>query len=270
MPELPEVETTCRGIRPHLEGRQITAVTVRERRLRWPVPEEIAALAGREVVAVERRAKYLLLRLGQGNVIVHLGMSGSLRLCGPEVPWRVHDHLGLQLDSGLQLRYHDPRRFGCWLYTEGEPTGHPLLCDLGPEPLADAFTADQLARHCRGRSASIKQVIMDGRVVVGVGNIYACESLFAAGIDPRRPAGRISRARLARLVTEIKVVLERSIEQGGTTLRDFVREDGEPGYFRQQLAVYDRAGEPCRNCGRPIRRIVLGQRATFFCAHCQR
>jgi len=270
MPELPEVETTCRGIRPHLEGRRVTHVAVREARLRWPVAEEIGRLAGREVRAVRRRAKYLLVAFEHGTAIVHLGMSGSLRLCGPEVALRRHDHLALTLDSGLQLRFHDPRRFGCWLWTAGNPQEHPLLAALGPEPLEEAFSAAHLAAACRGKTAAIKTTIMDARVVVGVGNIYASEALFAAGIDPRRAAGKVSRARLARLVEEIRAVLARSISQGGTTLRDFLREDGEPGYFRQQLAVYDRAGEPCRTCGRPLRRIVLGQRATFFCPGCQR
>jgi formamidopyrimidine-DNA glycosylase len=271
MPELPEVETTCCGIRPHLLGRRIAAVEVRERRLRWPVPAQIDALAGACVSSVERRAKYILIRCGAaGCAIVHLGMSGSLRLCGPDVPWRKHDHLGLALADGMQLRFHDPRRFGCWLWTPGDPLAHPLLRDLGPEPLGGGFDTGHLAHACRGRAASIKQVIMEARVVVGVGNIYACEALFASGIDPRRAAGRISRARLARLTEAIRTVLGRSIEQGGTTLRDFLREDGQPGYFRQQLQVYDREGEPCRACATPIRRIVLGQRSTCYCPSCQR
>jgi formamidopyrimidine-DNA glycosylase len=271
MPELPEVETTCRGVRPYLEGHGITVVRVRERRLRWPVPAEIDALAGRRVEHVRRRAKYILVDIaGGGSLIIHLGMSGSLRICRPEVAWRPHDHVGLSLDSGYQIRFHDPRRFGCWLWAEADPLAHPLLRDLGPEPLGDAFTASHLAAACRGRSAAIKQAIMDAHTVVGVGNIYACEALFAAGIDPRRAAGRVSRPRLERLVAEIRAVLQRSIDQGGTTLRDFLREDGEPGYFSQQLQVYGREGEPCRSCGTPIRRIVLGQRSTYFCPRCQR
>jgi formamidopyrimidine-DNA glycosylase len=270
MPELPEVETTVRGIRPHLAGRQIRSVEVRERRLRWPVPAQIDALAGQRILRIDRRAKYILLYVDGGSALVHLGMSGSLRLCEQPVAWRKHDHLGLLLDSGLQLRYHDPRRFGCWLWQAGDPLEHPLLAGLGPEPLGDAFTAAQLIRAVKGRSTPIKQAIMDAKLVVGVGNIYACEALFAAGIDPRKPAGKVSRPKLGRLVEAIRTVLQRSIEQGGTTLRDFLREDGSPGYFRQQLQVYDRTGLPCHTCATPIQRIVLGQRSTFFCPRCQR
>jgi formamidopyrimidine-DNA glycosylase len=277
MPELPEVETTCRGIRPHLLGRQVAALQVRERRLRWPVPQELERLTGQRISAVERRAKYILIgaqgpagAARPGWAIVHLGMSGSLRVCDPATPLRTHDHLALTLDNQLQLRFHDPRRFGCWLWTPDDPLAHPLLRDLGPEPLGEAFDAEYLAQACHGRSVAIKQAIMDAGVVVGVGNIYACEALFSAGIDPRRPAGRISRARMARLVEAIRAVLARSIEQGGTTLRDFLREDGQPGYFRQQLQVYDRAGQPCRRCGTTIRRMVIGQRSTCYCPRCQR
>jgi len=230
----------------------------------------IDGMTGQRVLRVERRAKYLLIRCERGSAIVHLGMSGSLRLCASDVAWRPHDHLALNMEGGLQLRYHDPRRFGCWLWTDDEPLQHPLLKDLGPEPLGAEFTGGHLAGRCQGRKASIKQTIMDGQVVVGVGNIYACEALFAAGIDPRKAAGRVGRAKLERLVDAIRAVLVRSIEQGGTTLRDFLREDGSPGYFRQQLQVYDRAGEPCRACGGPIKRITLGQRSTFFCPYCQR
>jgi formamidopyrimidine-DNA glycosylase len=269
MPELPEVETTCRGIRPHLTGQRILAVEVRERRLRWPVTEEIDALAGQRVKDVQRRAKYILLHCDRGHALIHLGMSGSLRLCDPSVALRKHDHLALSLESGLQLRYHDPRRFGSWLWVTGDPHQHPLLRDLGPEPLGDDFTAAYLAQACKGRARSIKQTIMDARVVVGVGNIYACEALFTSRIHPAKPAGRVSHAKLALLTDAIRAVLARSIEQGGTTLRDFLREDGSPGYFRQQLKVYDRAGQPCHDCGAPIKRTVLGQRSTFFCPRCQ-
>jgi formamidopyrimidine-DNA glycosylase len=270
MPELPEVETTCRGIRPHLAGRRILSTQVRERRLRWPVAREIDTLAEQRIDSVERRAKYILMKFGTGTAIVHLGMSGSLRLCEPALAWRKHDHLGLTIDNGLELRFHDPRRFGCWLWTSADPLGHPLLRNLGPEPLGPGFNADRLATACAGRKAGIKQTIMDAKVVVGVGNIYACEALHTAGIDPRRAAGRISRARLGGLVDAIREVLARSIDQGGTTLRDFLREDGTPGYFRQQLKVYEREGEPCRQCGAPVKRIVLGQRSTYFCQRCQR
>lgn len=270
MPELPEVETTCRGIRPHLTGRKILGAEVRERRLRWPVATEIDALAGQRIQAVERRAKYILLRFADGTAIVHLGMSGSLRLCDWSTAWRKHDHLALLLEGGLQLRFHDPRRFGCWLWTDANPLDHELLHGLGPEPLGGDFNEAHLAAACAGRKAAIKQTIMDARVVVGVGNIYACEALFTARIDPRRAAGRISSGRLGRLAEAIRTVLARSIEQGGTTLRDFLREDGSPGYFRQQLQVYDREGQPCRQCCAPVRRIVIGQRSTYFCPRCQK
>lgn len=271
MPELPEVETTCRGIRPHVVGRMIHSVNVRCRQLRWPVPEQVDAMAGKRISGVSRRAKYILMDLEQGGtVIVHLGMSGSLRICGNEVALRPHDHVVLQLDDGNELRYHDPRRFGCWLWTASDPSEHPLLAKLGPEPLSREFDGRGLSEICKKRTAAIKQVIMDAHTVVGVGNIYACEALFAAGIHPRRKASRISRRRLDVLVDCIKEVLQRSITQGGTTLRDFLREDGQPGYFRQQLAVYDKEGKACMNCGKPIRRIVLGQRSTYFCPGCQR
>jgi len=271
MPELPEVETTRRGIAPSLTGQRILQVTVRERRLRWPLPRGFEAqVAGCRVGGVRRRAKYLLVDTDRGTLMIHLGMSGSLRICPAGTPWRRHDHLALVLDSGHHLRFHDPRRFGCWLWTAGDPLAHPLLHGLGPEPLGDGFTADHLARACKGRAASIKQAVMDARVVVGVGNIYACEALFAAGIDPRRPAGRVGKPRLARLVGAIRAVLQRSIGLGGTTLRDFLNESGQPGYFRQQLQVYGRAGQPCPACGAAIRRVTLGQRSTFYCQRCQR
>lgn len=270
MPELPEVETTCRGIRPHLCGQRILSVLVRERRLRWPVDTEIDALCGQCILAVERRAKYLLLRVDQGTVLVHLGMSGSLRLVHPNTATRKHDHVLIDLGNGLQLRYHDPRRFGAWLWTNEDPLAHPLLSKLGPEPLSADFHGEYLHACCRQRKKTIKESIMDASVVVGVGNIYASEALFYAGIHPARAAGRISRARLTRLAGTIQTVLQRSIEQGGTTLRDFLREDGSPGYFRQQLAVYERRGQPCHQCGGPIHHRILGQRSTYFCPTCQK
>jgi formamidopyrimidine-DNA glycosylase len=270
MPELPEVETTCRGIRPHLEGSDIRGVQVLERRLRWRVAEAIEALAGQSISAVERRAKYILIQCTQGTLLIHLGMSGSLRLCEPSVELRKHDHIILKLSSGLELRFHDPRRFGCWLWHVGDVSSHPLLRDMGPEPLADVFNFKYLSARCSGRRTTIKQLIMDAKVVVGVGNIYACEALFEARIDPSTPAGLLDRNQLRRLITEIRKVLRRSIEQGGTTLRDFLREDDQPGYFKQQLMVYDREGQPCRVCGTPIIRQVQGQRSTFFCPECQR
>lgn len=270
MPELPEVETTCRGVRPHLLGRKILAVAVRERRLRWPVDVAIDRLPGQTVHEVSRRAKYLLIKVDRGTVIVHLGMSGSLRLADPELAVRKHDHLLLQLDSGLELRFHDPRRFGAWLWTAGNPHQHRLLNRLGPEPLADGFNSEYLRQCCRGRKKSIKEMLMDAAVVVGVGNIYASESLFYAGIHPARAAGRISKNRLERLVESVQSVLQQAIQQGGTTLRDFLREDGSPGYFRQQLAVYERKGQPCPVCNTPIAHRVLGQRSTYFCPKCQK
>ncbi len=271
MPELPEVETTRRGIAPHLIGREIVAVHVREPRLRWPVPEDLAErLVGSVVRAVERRGKYLLVRLPEGSLIVHLGMSGSLRIVPPGVALRRHDHVALRLDSGLEMRLHDPRRFGAMLWAEGDGLGHPLLAALGPEPLGEAFTAAYLHAKSRGREVAIKPFLMDSHVVVGVGNIYANEALFMAGIYPARAAGRISVHRYARLVESVRAVLAAAIEQGGTTLRDFVREDGSPGYFSLKLAVYDREGQPCPRCGGPIRKRTLGQRSSFYCPRCQR
>jgi len=270
MPELPEVETTLRGVAPYLLGRRIVDVDVRERRLRWPVPKEIDALVGVTVKGASRRAKYLLFDVGRGTVILHLGMSGSLRVSDPDVEWRKHDQLGLRIDSGKELRFHDPRRFGCVLFCKGDPAKHKLIRDLGPEPFAEEFDANYLSAQAKGKKVAIKQLVMNSHVVVGVGNIYACEALFMAGIHPSRAAGRIGRVRLARLVAAIKEVLGQSIEQGGTTLRDFLREDGEPGYFKQSLRVYDREGEPCRECGATVKRIVQTGRSTFYCPKCQR
>ncbi|MGI9344179.1 MAG: bifunctional DNA-formamidopyrimidine glycosylase/DNA-(apurinic or apyrimidinic site) lyase [Gammaproteobacteria bacterium] len=270
MPELPEVETTRRGIAPRLEGTRIERVVVRDRRLRWPVPDGIEdRLRGAVIDAVERRAKYLLLRTGHGTAIAHLGMSGSMRFVPAEMDPRKHDHVDIRMVSGDVLRFNDPRRFGCLLWTDGDPAEHPLLANLGPEPMSNAFTGDYLKDSCRGRRAAIKTHIMNANVVVGVGNIYASESLFRAGINPRRGAGRISLVRLQRLVDSINAVLTESIRFGGTTLRDFYSGEGKPGYFRHELRVYARAGEPCVNCGDPVRQIVLGQRSTFYCPRCQ-
>ncbi len=271
MPELPEVETTRRGIRSALHGRTVTGLVLRERRLRWTVDARLGTtLAGRRVVGVRRRAKYLLIDLENGTLIAHLGMSGSLRVLPADAPLLAHDHYDLLLDSGRCLRFNDPRRFGCLVWTEGDPGEHPLLANLGPEPLERSFDADYLASRARGRRVAIKQFLMDQGVVVGVGNIYASEALFRAGISPRRAAGRVSRERLARLVEAIRAVLGEAIREGGTTLRDYVNADGTPGYFRQRLFVYERAGEPCRRCGTPIRQIVQGQRSTYHCPACQR
>lgn len=269
MPELPEVETTLRGVTPHLVGRVIREVIVRHRGLRWPVPDTIHELEGQRVLEGTRRGKYLLFKTKPGTLMIHLGMSGALRVSDPDTPWRKHDHVALQLDSGKQLRFHDPRRFGCVLLID-DPATHPLLAELGPEPLSDNFDAAYLQHELKGKTVNIKQAIMDSHLVVGVGNIYACEALFMAGISPKKPAGKVTRAALEKLVSAIKKVLAASIEMGGTTLRDFLRENGEPGYFKQTLRVYDREGEPCRMCGAAVKRIVQSNRSTFFCAKCQR
>jgi len=272
MPELPEVETTRRGVEPHLVGHRVTEVIVRHRGLRQPVSESLDTIVGDRFTAVRRRAKYLLLDLKHGgSLIIHLGMSGSLRLSDPAAEFKKHDHVALTLDSKKQLRFHDPRRFGIFLHLpEGDPLGHPLLRGLGPEPLGDDFTTAHLASACAGRNVAIKLAIMDPKVVVGVGNIYASEALFRSGIRPATPASRVTKPRLAKLVASIRQVLAESIEQGGTTLRDFLNSDGEPGYFSQSLFVYDRKGEPCRVCGTPIRHAVMGQRSTYWCPKCQR
>lgn len=270
MPELPEVETTRRGILPHALGQKIRAVEVRDRRLRWPVPAEVERLLpGATIAAIERRGKYLLFRTDAGTLISHLGMSGSIRVLTGPLPAAKHDHVDIFLASGKVLRYNDPRRFGCMLWTLANPHEHELLAHLGPEPLEAGFDADYLFRLSRGRKAPLKAFIMDSRVVVGVGNIYANEALFLAGLRPGRAAGRVSRSGYARLVEAIRGVLSAAVTQGGTTLRDFVGGDGKPGYFRQQLNVYDRGGEPCRRCGAELRETRLGQRSTVYCRACQ-
>jgi len=270
VPELPEVETTRRGIAPYLEGKRIAALRVRERRLRWPVPEGLEAqVAGARVQALERRAKYLLLRLDCGTLILHLGMSGSLRVLPATDPPQRHDHLDLVLEGGYCLRLRDPRRFGALLWCPDSPEAHPLLRDLGPESLSADFDGPYLAQVAAGRRVPVKSLIMDSGVVVGVGNIYASESLFLAGIHPQRACRRISAARYARLVGSIRQVLTAAIQQGGTTLRDFRQADGSPGYFALSLRVYGRAGAPCPRCGAPIQARRIGQRSSFFCPHCQ-
>ena len=270
MPELPEVETTRRGIAPVLEGRRIAALVVREPRLRWPVPRTLAdEIAGQSVNAVRRRAKYLLIDLERGSLILHLGMSGSVRVLPPDTPLIDHDHIDILLDSGLALRFNDPRRFGSLLWTRADPLTHPLLERLAPEPLEDAFSGEYLYDASRGRRVAIKQLLMNSHVVVGVGNIYASEALFRARIHPRRAAGRVSRVQMAKLVRAIKRVLAIAIRAGGTTLRDYVGTDGNPGYFRQKLYVYERTGKPCRVCHTPIRQFTQGQRSTYYCPECQ-
>ena len=271
MPELPEVETTRRGIAPHLLGHRVERVVVRDPRLRWPVPAELPeALRGQSIEAVERRAKYLLLRTRAGTAILHLGMSGSLRVLPAGTPAGRHDHVDLELDSGQLLRLRDPRRFGAVLWTTEDPLRHRLLAELGPEPLTDAFDGERLYRLSRGRRGPVKTFIMDNHVVVGLGNIYANEALFRAHIHPLRAAGRIGRERYAKLAEAAKKVLTEAIAAGGTTLRDFTHEDGKPGYFRIELQVYGHTGKPCPACGAPIRQTVIGQRSSFYCPHCQR
>ena len=275
MPELPEVETTRRGLAPHVEGRRIAAVTLRRPDLRWPIPPEVAReLPGQRIDAVRRRAKYLLMETSAGSALLHLGMSGSLRVLPASTPVTAHDHVDIALERTIAqapriLRFTDPRRFGCLLWQAPGET-HELLAGLGPEPLTDDFDGDLLWHRSRGRKAAVKLFLMDNAIVVGVGNIYASEALFAAGIDPRREAGGVSRARYARLAAEVKRILAYAIERGGTTLRDFLAPDGAPGYFFRELMVYGRAGEPCKVCGTAIRQAALGQRSTFWCPRCQR
>lgn len=271
MPELPEVEVSRMGIAPHLEGQTITSVVVRDRRLRWPIPEGVTALAGAKIARVERRAKYLILHTDKGYLIIHLGMSGKLRVVPKNSLVVKHDHVDIQLSSGQCLRFNDPRRFGCVLLSEQHPgLDHPLLKDLGPEPLTEAFTAGYLHQRAKGRQQAIKTFIMDNHVVVGVGNIYANEALFKAGIHPKRAAGKVSLARLQRLVPIIKQTLTEAIAQGGTTLQDFTQADGQPGYFKQHLNVYGRGGKQCMVCKQELTEIRLGQRSTVYCKRCQR
>jgi len=270
MPELPEVETTRSGVAPFAVGRIIEQVIVREARLRWRVPPELPTKArGQPIQSLSRRAKYLLFGLGNGTMILHLGMSGSLRVLSQASPPVAHDHIDIVLDDGVVLRFNDPRRFGSLLWTPEDPLLHPLLRSLAPEPLSDEFNGAYLAQAAHGRKVAIKQLVMNSQVVVGVGNIYASEALFRAGIRPKRAAGRLKPAEFGALVKSIKQVLREAIRQGGTTLRDYVNPQGMPGYFRQKLFVYERAGEPCRVCKTPIRQFTQGQRSTYFCQQCQ-
>lgn len=283
MPELPEVETTRRGVAPHVVDRRVQQVVVREPRLRWPVSPRLARdLKGQRIVSVRRRAKYLLFESGAGTLIVHLGMSGSLRMVQADSAPRVHDHIDVVFEPADRsneldaLRFHDPRRFGAAIWTRTEPLKHKLLKDLGPEPVdcsygdPESFDGEHLYANSRGRRGAVKNFIMDAHIVVGVGNIYASEALFLAGIHPRRPAGKVSLQRYVWLAQAIKRVLGDAIESGGTTLRDYVREDGTPGYFALHLRTYGREGAPCERCGTAIRREVIGQRSSFFCWRCQR
>lgn len=271
MPELPEVETTRRGLEPLVLGATVTAVVVRNRALRLPVPHDLArTLDGRRIDALERRGKYLLFRAGDGTLIVHLGMSGRLWVVTPDTALAPHDHFDLALGNGNIVRFRDPRRFGLLLWQRGDPLAHKLLRDIGPEPFSDDFNAAWLYGETRARSAAIKTALMDSHLVAGVGNIYASEALFRAGINPKLPARRLGPARCGALVQTVRATLAEAIEAGGSSLRDYVNSKGEAGYFQNNFAVYGRTGKPCLTCATPIRELVLGQRSTFYCPRCQR
>lgn len=271
MPELPEVETSRRGIEPHLLNKTITEVTIRQHKLRWPIPKDLPELVtGQKIRGVCRRAKYIYLKLDNGSIIIHLGMSGSLRICTKKTPAEKHDHIDITVSNNKILRLRDPRKFGCVLWAENDINDHRLIEALGPEPLEDAFDADYLHAKANNRQCSIKALIMNSHIVVGVGNIYASEALFRAGINPKRKAGNISLPRLQKLVTAIKLTLALAIEEGGTTLRDFTGINGQPGYFAQKLLVYGRTGQECTTCSKPIKKFTQQARSTFYCPQCQR
>ncbi|PHS72423.1 MAG: DNA-formamidopyrimidine glycosylase [Cycloclasticus sp.] len=271
MPELPEVETTRRGIAPHVEGKKVIKVIVRQPKLRWPISPEISTLLpGLTIKRVKRRAKYLLIETEKGTLIIHLGMSGSLRVINANILPEKHEHIDIIFNDNKCLRYKDPRRFGCLLWTSTPIQQHKLIQHLGPEPLSDAFDLANFYPKAKSKKVAIKRLIMDGHIVVGVGNIYASEALFLSGIHPKRTANNISKTRLSNLVIAIKDILAQAIEQGGTTLKDFVNSEGKPGYFQQTLNVYGRAKQPCTHCKTPIKQIVIGQRSTFYCPQCQR
>lgn len=271
MPELPEVETSRRGIAPHIRGKTFKQVVIRQAQLRWPVPVAILnqALPGQRLIEVDRRGKYLLLKTATGTILLHLGMSGNLRITHPNTELKKHDHIDFVFSDGTILRFNDQRRFGAVLWTDSQPEHHALLADLGPEPLSGQFTAEYLLSRSRERRLPLKSLIMDSHVVVGVGNIYASESLFLAGLHPNRPAGDLNLSDCERLVDAVKTILQWAIDQGGTTLRDFLNHQGKPGYFQQSLSVYGRKDQPCINCAQPIRQLKIGQRASYFCQNCQ-
>lgn len=270
MPELPEVETTLRGIAPHLTGQTVANVIIRNAKLRWPIPKDLPKLLlGQIVTSLQRRAKYLLIHFDHGTLILHLGMSGSLRILTTVTSPDKHDHFDVVLANGIIMRLRDPRKFGAVLWHVGEVSEHPLLAKLGPEPLLEAFNGEYLYRATRKRSAAIKLVIMDSHIVVGVGNIYASEALFRAGIKPQLAAGKLSKQRCEKLVAEIRATLTEAIALGGSSLRDYVDSDGKQGYFQQHYWVYGRAGEPCRKCGTLIKLTKQGQRSSFYCPVCQ-
>ncbi len=270
MPELPEVETTCRGIRPHIVSQTIDKVIIRQPQLRWPVPDELCrCLPGQPIIDVSRRAKYLLLTFPTGTLLLHLGMSGSLRIVDTQTTAGKHDHIDFVFQHHQILRFNDPRKFGAVLWTTNPIDKHPLLSKLGPEPLSTEFSGGYLYQQSRKRTMAIKNFIMNNAIVVGVGNIYASEALFLAGIHPNRPAGRITLKRYQKLADCIQTVLTQAIAQGGTTLKDFVNEQGKPGYFQQSLNVYGQPGQPCPLCHTPIQSIKIGQRSSYFCSSCQ-
>lgn len=270
MPELPEVETTLRGIEPHIDGQIISNVIVRNKNLRWPVPAGLKKnLLGQKLNTLQRRGKYIILFTDKGSVILHLGMSGSLRICEQHDQVEKHDHVDIAFKNGKILRYRDPRRFGCVLWTNKPVTEHKLISPMGPEPLTEDFNANYIHSKSRKRKNNVKGFIMDSKIVTGVGNIYASEALFRAGILPSRQSGRVSKARYELLVNCIKEVLAEAIKQGGTTLKDFTQSDGQPGYFKQSLNVYDRAGESCVVCQQTIKQKTLNQRSTYYCSNCQ-
>ena len=268
MPELPEVETTRRGIEPHVVGQRIERIILRHDRLRWPISSEVRELESHRIVDLSRRGKYLLMHLDRGHLIWRLGMSGSLRILPVGSPAEKHEHVEMQFANAQARKSRDPRRFGALLFTEEDPLQHKLIQSLGPEPLSDEFSTDYLYARCRKRQASIKTILMNSQVVVGVGNIYASEALFLAGIRPTRAGGRISKTRIGKLVDAVKLTLQKAIQAGGTTLQDFTQADGNPGYFRHELQVYGNR-DSCPHCGEPIRQIVLGQRASYYCPQCQ-
>lgn len=271
MPELPEVETSLRGVEPYLQGQTIQQIITRTPKLRWAIPAQLAQMQGAKIISLSRRAKYLILHTNKGDIIVHLGMSGSLGIlkASDNKPAGKHDHVDLITESGVILRYNDPRKFGCWLWAENAEQ-HELLQKLGPEPLSEAFTSGYLFEKSRKKTVAVKNFIMNNDVVVGVGNIYACESLFMAGIHPELAAQNLTKKQCERLVQVIKEVLTKSIIQGGTTLKDFIQPDGKPGYFAQVLQVYGRKGEECHDCGAIIEAKMVGQRNTYFCPKCQK
>lgn len=270
MPELPEVETTLRGISPHIENQIVSKVIIRQPKLRWLIPAELPQLIEQQVLnSLSRRAKYLLLHFNTGTLLIHLGMSGSLRIISTDTPPAKHDHFELAFKHNKSIRLTDPRRFGAVLWLGKEPYKHSLLSKLGPEPLSDDLTGTYLYQKSRHKKVSIKQFIMNQTIVTGIGNIYCTEALYYAGISPVRAAGNISLKRYQTLVTQIKKTLSLAIEQGGTTLRDFVGSDGKPGYFKQELSAYGRSGLPCKHCKQPLTEIKQAQRTTVYCTHCQ-